>query len=226
MWWANTRMVDRAVREVVDEDPDLVLLPGDFLYGEDSSVTRQARQVVDHLRPLTDTTTPVVAVLGNHDHATGGAREITRALEDAGVRVLHNDAFTVTREGEPLHVVGLAATRPGLTDVRAALSDVPPKAPRLVMMHNPTAFPRLPARSAPLAVAGHTHCGQVVLPGPSGWSHVALSGEEKTVAEHWAPPSYGAEGNRLYVTCGLGFSLVPVRINAPPEVALFMLRAP
>lgn len=227
MWWANTRMVDRAVRTVVDEDPALVLLPGDFLYSEDPSVAHQAQTVVDQLRPFVDAGIPTAAVLGNHDHATGGAQEIARALEELGIPVLENEALEVTRRGgAPLHVVGLAATRPGLTDVDAALSGVPPNAPRLVMMHNPTTFPRLPERSAPLAVAGHTHCGQVALPGPSQWSYLALTDKEKVVADHWAPRAYGADGNRLFVTCGIGFSLAPVRINAPPEVAFFTLRAP
>ncbi|MDR7380793.1 metallophosphoesterase [Promicromonospora iranensis] len=227
MWWANTHMVDRAVRTVVEEDPDLVLLPGDFLYSEDPSIEHQVQTVVDQLRPLVDAQIPTVAVLGNHDHATGGADEIARALEELGIPVLENDALEVTRRGGAhLHVVGLAATRPGLTDVDAALSGVPPDAPRLVMMHNPTVFQRLPEGSAPLAVAGHTHCGQVALPGPSHWSYLALTDKEQVVADHWAPPTYGADGNRLFVTCGIGFSLAPVRINAPPEVAFFTLHTP
>lgn len=92
-------------------------------------------------------------------------------------------------------------------------------------MHNPASFPALPPRSAPLSVAGHTHCGQIAIPGLPAWSYLALRAEERVVVDGWAPRSYGAEGNRLLVTCGVGFSLLPLRINAPPQVVIFELVA-
>jgi len=130
-----------------------------------------------------------------------------------------------TAAGEALHVVGVGPDRPGLADVDAALADVPDGEPRIVLMHNPTVFPEFPAGTAPLVLAGHTHCGQVALPGTPRWSYLTLSSEERIVAAGWAPAGYGAEGNRMFITCGIGFSVVPVRINAPPQVAFFELRA-
>ncbi len=94
------------------------------------------------------------------------------------------------------------------------------------MLHNPTSFPRLPAGSAPLALAGHTHCGQIALPGSPRWSYLGLNEEEAVVADGYAPADYGADGNELFVTCGIGFSLVPVRINAPPQLVLVELARP
>ena len=91
-------------------------------------------------------------------------------------------------------------------------------------MHNPTAFPEMPPGSAPLTVAGHTHCGQIALPGLPRWSWLGLTEEEKVVADGWSAPDYGAEGNALYVTCGLGFSALPMRVNAPPQVVFFDLQ--
>lgn len=227
MWWDNLPMVERIVDRVVAEDPAAALIAGDFLYSTSPSVTEQVGTVLDLLAPLIDAEIPVFAVLGNHDYAVDGAEELTTALREAGVVVLHNEAAQIAHPAgpavAPLHVVGLAATRPGLTDVDAALSGLPADVPRVVMMHNPTAFPRLPAGSAPLAVAGHTHCGQIALPGTPRWSYLGLSEEEKLVADGFAPPAYGAEGNTLFVTCGVGFSLVPVRINAPPQLVFFEL---
>ena len=91
------------------------------------------------------------------------------------------------------------------------------------MMHNPTTFPSVPAQAAPLAIAAHTHCGQISLPAAPRWAQMGLTEEETRVAEGWAFPGYGEPGNRLFVTCGLGFSLMPVRFNAPPEVVFFEL---
>lgn len=187
MWWANTGMIERVVDRAVEADPDVVLLGGDFLYSSAPSVDAQVDTVLELLAPLIDTDIPVFAVLGNHDHAVGAAEELTAALEDDGVEVLLNEAATLPAPdgadpAEQLYVVGLGPARPGLADAEHALDGVPEDAPRVVLMHNPTAFPSLPAGSAPLAVAGHTHCGQIALPGTPRWSYPALTDEEALVA--------------------------------------------
>lgn len=229
MWWANTGMVRRAVDEVVAADPDLVLLPGDFLYSTTPDVGAQVGTVLDLLGPLIDSGIPTLAVLGNHDHEAGGAEEVTAELEAVGIDVLLNESVTVPLvgaggdPGQQLHVVGVGPSRPGLADPEKAVAGVPPDAPRVVMMHNPTAFVDLPAGTAPLSIAGHTHCGQVALPLTPRSSYLGLTEEEKVVADGWAPEGHGAEGNGLFVTCGLGFSMLPVRFNAPPQVAVFEL---
>ncbi|MGY1721383.1 metallophosphoesterase [Blastococcus sp. SYSU DS0552] len=226
MWLANVGMVERAVDRIVEEQPDVVLLGGDFIYGEDSPPGPKVDAVMEMLAPLVDSGIPTYAVLGNHDYHAGGADEMTRALEDAGIPVLQNEALTIPGPdgAEPLYLVGIGPVRPGLADAEAALAGVPEDAARLVLMHNPLSFPELPAGSAPLAVAGHTHCGQIALPFSDHWSWLEVTAEEKIVADAWGKQGYGAEGNRLFVTCGLGFSVVPVRINAPPQVVFLDIR--
>jgi predicted MPP superfamily phosphohydrolase len=227
MWLDNTGMVDRAVEQIVEAEPAAALLGGDFLYGTGSASEEEIETVLDALEPLTEAGIPTFAVLGNHDYAVGAADELRTALEARGIDVLRNEAVPVPSprggDGPPLHVVGLGPVRPGLADAEEALDGLPRDAPRVVLMHNPTAFPTLPPGSAPLAVAGHTHCGQIALPGFPRWSYLALTAEEEVVADGFAPRDYGPPGNRLFVTCGIGFSLVPVRINAPPQVVFFEL---
>ncbi|MGY1835775.1 metallophosphoesterase [Blastococcus sp. SYSU DS0510] len=228
MWWANEGMVARAVEEMVEAQPDIALLGGDYVYSEDPSIPEQVESVMELLQPLVDSGIPTYAVLGNHDYKVGAAEELVRAFEDAGITVLRNEAAAVPGTGEgdqALHVVGIGPAWPGEVDVDAALAEVPDEAPRVVLMHNPTTFPEMPAGTAPLTFAGHTHCGQVALPGTPRWSYLGLTSEEALVADGWAPEEYGAEGNRMFVSCGLGFSTVPVRINAPPQLVIFELRA-
>ncbi len=112
------------------------------------------------LEPLTEADAPVYAVMGNHDHAVAAVPELTDALTAAGAVVPGLGADG----SQELHVVGLGAAWPNEVDVDAALAGVPDGAPRVVMMHNPTTFDELPAGTAPIALAGHTHCGQVALP--------------------------------------------------------------
>ncbi|CCG03820.1 metallophosphoesterase [Blastococcus saxobsidens] len=228
MWWANEGMVERAVEEIVEDEPDVALLGGDFVYSSSPSVDEQVDTVLDLLDPLLQSGISTFAVLGNHDYAVGAAEEVATALEAAGVTVLRNEAAPVPGTGTgaaALHVVGVGPVVPGELDIDAALADVPDGAPRIVLSHNPTVLDEFPAGTAPLALAGHTHCGQIALPGTPHWAYLALTEEEKIVAEGWAPEDYAAEGNRLFVTCGTGFSVVPVRINAPPEIAFFTLRS-
>jgi uncharacterized protein len=225
----NDGMVERSVDTILAADPDVVLLGGDFVYGDDSGADVQVERVLELARPLAASGVPTFAVLGNHDHAAGMAEELTRALEGVGIPVLQNEALPVPGSGggDPasrLHVVGVGPVWPGLADVDAALADVPDGAPRVVLTHNPSVFPELPAGSAPLTVAGHTHCGQIAVPGLPGWSYIELTEPGEVVADGWAPESHGAAGNRLFVTCGIGFSVVPARISAPPQVAFFDLQ--
>lgn len=226
MWFANENMIRRVVDRVVEEEPAAVLLAGDFVYSESPVLAEQVEDVLELLSPLIDDGMPIYAVMGNHDYKVDAVEELTVAFEAVGITVLRNEAAALPfpdGAAEPLYVVGVGPARPGKAEVAQALAEVPADAPRLVMMHNPTIFADFPAHTAPFAVAGHTHCGQVALPGTPQWSYVGLSAEEALVADGFAPPEYGQPGNALFVTCGIGFSVVPVRINAPPQVVFLEL---
>jgi len=88
---------------------------------------------------------------------------------------------------------------------------------RVVVMHAPATFAALPAGRA-ANVAGHTHCGQVAVPGRPHWAHLGPGADAEVAAGGWAPDGYGAAGNRLYVTCGIGLDRAPVRLFVPPQV--------
>ncbi|GAA1149302.1 metallophosphoesterase [Nesterenkonia lutea] len=228
MWWDNTAMIERAVEQTVNAEPEAVLLAGDFVYGSDADVRERVADVARLLEPLTGAGIPVYAVMGNHDYAVGAVETLTGAFEDQGIEVLANEATEIpapdSRSGPGLHVVGIGPSSVGEADPLQALELVPEEAPRLVLMHNPTTFPHLPAHSAPMTVAGHTHCGQIALPGSPEWSYLGLTKEEEIVADGFAPAGYGEAGNELFVTCGIGFSVLPVRINAPPQLVTIELR--
>ena len=127
MWLANIGMMERSVDRIVEEQPDVILLGGDFIYGEDEPPGPKVDAVMEILTPLVASGIPTYAVLGNHDYSADGADEMARALEDAGIPVLQNEAVPIPGpEGaEPLYVVGIGPVRPGLADVDAALADVP-----------------------------------------------------------------------------------------------------
>ncbi len=158
----------------------------------------------------------VLAVLGNHDWTTDG-EGVRAALDDAGVRVLEDDAVRVAREPAELWVAGLADATERSPDVGRALAAVPADAAVLALTHDPDLFPQIPSRVA-LTVAGHVHGGQVAIP---------------RLRTRWTPSRFGERyvsghvveaGRHLFVTSGVGTSTHPVRLGAPPEVVALTLR--
>lgn len=234
MWLDNTWTIRRIVNSLVKERPAIVLIAGDFVYHAGDDFGPELNEVVGLLEPLTAAGIPTYAVLGNHDYGMPTsetaknevlASAVRTALEAIGIRVLHNESVELPQTAEqeaPFYLVGIGAHVPNEDRPEVALAGVPDAAPRLVMMHHPDTFAQLPAGSAPLAVAGHTHGGQFRLPFTPEWSWMTFTTEDEVHADGWIP-DYGERGNRLYVNRGIGFSVVPLRLNAPPEVTLFTL---
>lgn len=252
MWWANEDMVRRALAQVVQASPAALLIAGDFLYkpvDEESvpqaredleaedlrEVRSQIGQVTRLVRPVLAAGIPVYAVLGNHDYlkdeideigALSVADDLVQALREAGVTVLRNEAVVMRApgqaQGEPLYLGGIDSLVAGRADPQRMLAAIPPGAPRIVLMHHPDLFEKLPPSSAPLAVAGHTHGGQIRVPGLPHWSWMTLKQGGRVTTDGWIQ-NYGAAGNRLYVNRGIGFSSVPMRVNCAPELTWFTL---
>lgn len=198
------RLVDRADAL----HPDLIILAGDFIAGH-RPADAAAAPGLDGLRDL-HAPGGVIAVMGNHEYWTDAPR-VRRVLEQAGVTVLTNAAV---RRG-PLVIGGLddmVNHREHVSATVAAMRElggVP-----LVVSHSPDIAPRLPA-ALPLLLAGHTHCGQVVVPG---------HGPPVEVSQPRYRCGLIREGGRLtVVTAGTGTSVVPLRWGAPPDWWLLTL---
>jgi uncharacterized protein len=228
MWFANTVTVKRAVKRIIAERPAVVLIAGDFVHGVSEGVLKQ---VTTLLRPLSEAGLSCYAVLGNHDYdmpekgsekSEKLARRLERRLEAIRIRVLHNEVVKLTLYPEPLYLVGLAAHTPDKSSPTTTIANVPDGAARLVLMHHPSSFASLPPYSAPLALAGHTHGGQICLPGVPSWRFLGKHHKDEVLTSGWIK-DYGAEGNNLYVTQGIGFSVLPLRLNCPPELTVFTL---
>lgn len=222
MWWDNVGMAERAVDALVDRRPDVVLLLGDFVYDKADTV-EEVDTTIEVIRPLTDAGIATFAVLGNHDHHSGAAELLRERLPGIGVEVLHNESTTIERDGDALHIAGIGAARPDAARPDAAVDGIPDDEARIVMMHNPASFEGLPADSAPLAVAGHTHGGQIRLPFLPEWSYLGLVEDHPVRTDGWID-GYGAPGNELFVNRGIGMSLIPARLNCSPAITVFELR--
>jgi predicted MPP superfamily phosphohydrolase len=192
--------------------PDLVLLAGDFVSDRRFSTRRYPLR--EAVAPLAALRAPLgrIAVLGNHDHWRNAA-EARAALAAAGIRLLDNDAVTAG----PLAIGGLDDAYTRHHDLPATLARLRALAgAKILLSHSPDPFAKLPA-DIPLMLAGHTHCGQIVLP---------LIGPLETASDYGDRYVCGIvreRGQTLVVGAGLGTSIVPLRIGAPPDMWLLEL---
>ena len=211
----GAEMLDRVVAETRAAAPELVVVLGDVVDpnvvgGEPVAPEVAAERLAALRAPL-----GVFALLGNHDFRAGGER-VRRALEAAGVRVLHNEAVELRRGGTSLWLAAIGDAASGVADVGAALRDVPPGAPVIAITHSPDVFPRVPARVA-LTLAGHTHAGQVNVPLLRRWAIPSRFGDRFGVG------LVEEGGRRLFVHPGIGTSKLPLRLRADPEVTVLTL---
>lgn len=217
------------VRELVGrmnaERPDVVVLLGDYAGGHEPAALRAAPEVSEILRGVEafgglSAPLGVHGVLGNHDSWYDDAA-IAAALSRAGVSVLDNRAERISRPTGAFWLAGLADMESPREPPRVAatLRQVADAAPVIVLTHWPDPFLEVPGRAA-LTLAGHTHCGQVNLPVFGRLVHAS------PMSERWACGLYDVGGRKLFVTGGVGVSILPVRFRAPPEIVVLTLRAP
>ncbi|HZV99489.1 MAG TPA: metallophosphoesterase [Methylophilaceae bacterium] len=211
-------MTAERARRIVDQinaaKPDVILLPGDFIadryYKPEQGQTAEAEvaAVLGQLKaPL-----GVYATLGNHDWHDGA--KMRSALGKHGIQVLENNAVPLGNTGA--WVAGIGDYRTWHSKPLQAIAKLPQDAPALIMMHNPASFMELPRLNA-LFIAAHTHGGQVYLPG------IGALITRTNAPRAWAYGWVRHHGNEMYVTSGLGVSILPIRFNMRPEWVLMTL---
>lgn len=230
----SDRLLDRAIATSNDLDPDLVVLTGDFVTTDPDPISN----LVTHLKRL-ESRAGVYAVLGNHDlYRRHSRREIVRALESIGVPVLWNQ--TVYPFGEGFALVGLPDFWSREFKPAPVFAAIPSQTPRLVLSHNPDSAAVLKPWRVDLQLSGHTHGGQIIVPGLGALALVLdpirrftpkalrpyipyLSDCRKVVTHwEWAYGLHQIDDNRLYVNRGLG-TYLPGRLFCPPELTVLTL---
>jgi predicted MPP superfamily phosphohydrolase len=197
--------------------PDLILLAGDYVMqdvpgGQFVSPQESAAHLARLSAPM-----GVYAVLGNHDWWHDGMGTIA-ALQHAGIQVLEDIAKSIQVDGCQFWLAGISDFWEGAHDVSRALSRIPANGTILAFTHNPDIFPDVPSRVA-LTVAGHTHGGQVYLP------FIGRPVVPSQYGERFAIGHIIEQGRHLFVTPGIGTSILPVRFLVPPEVSVLILHS-
>ena len=205
------------VARLLASDADIVLLAGDYVILSVLAGTYVPPETIaKRLRPLTRGK-PVYAVLGNHDWWKNGPK-VSAAFASAGVRMIDNRAVPIQSGTCRFWLAGLGDLLEGAPDVAGTFAAIPGDAPVLALTHEPALWPRIPAQAA-LTVSGHTHGGQIV---PITW----LRPPRFQPDSHLLRGAYGRkDGATLFVSPGIGTSILPMRIGVVPEISRLRLRA-
>ena len=204
--------VQRAVKLTNLMRPDVVALTGDYVTLSPDYIWPVAR-MLGKLRARLG----VFAVLGNHDFKVD-AVEMTGALQAQSIHVLRNQHFALRAGGSRLWMIGVDDLWSGEDDMAAALQSVPARDPKILLCHNPMGIHRAAAYGIDFMISGHTHGGQVRLPVVG-----SVRGKSK-LGERFVDGWNRLNGTQIYVSRGIGRSVVPLRLNCPPEIACFRLR--
>lgn len=217
--YIDAAKIVRVVESVNVARPDLVLLLGDYVIHGVVGGTRMDPEEIGNLLTSLQAPLGVYAVLGNHDWWDGDEAEAIRsALTQAGAAVIDNEAHRIERPEGDFWLLGIGDAWQGSPKIAEPLASIQDNLPVIAFTHNPDLFPAIPARVI-LTLAGHTHGGQVAIP---------LLGRLLVPSEYGERFAYGhiAENNQhLYVTSGLGTSILPIRFGVTPEIVLLTIQS-
>lgn len=191
---------------------DVIVLTGDYVWREVEAIADLA-PVLAGLNARHG----VFAIVGNHDHWTNVGR-VVAGLRAAGLPVLQNAGVTLTQGGAALHLAGLDDGWSGHPDLKAALAGAPPEAPVVLLLHEPdladryAGYPRFV-----LQLSGHSHGGQVRLPGGHGALVLPHLGQRYDMGLYRVGPMW------LYTNRGIGCIAEPFRFNCAPEITAVTL---
>ena len=215
----NLRAMRKAIDLALAARPDLLIITGDFACGPHgrTEFQRQLRRLVSPLG--------VYAVLGNHDHGDSKAPFVQptdpRLLEECGIRLLTNEAVAVPYGDACIEIAGVDDAEGGHDDLPAVLAALErrPRALRLLLTHHAEVVLRTAPGDFHMTLAGDTHGGQLCLPLPG--RRVLLS----DLSARFAEGAYDVGGRPLYVTRGVGTSMLPLRAFCRPEIVVFHVDA-
>lgn len=215
-------LMDEVVKKGLAEKPDAVALLGDYRYGIEPGRTMPPAELARRLAPLAQPKRPVLYILGNHDQGEYAA-ELEKAFSAVGFSPLDGRSRRLRLDrNRSMEMCGVSFIFGA--GKSAVLAKLPKKAtagvPRIVITHSPYVFLKNSFPSVELVLAGHTHGGQLCKPdGTPLRARDKLTPAMQRGGWHTMP-----NGKKLYITRGIGFSQVPMRLCCPPEITIIKLR--
>jgi len=206
------KYVERIVARTNRLAPDLILLGGDYVYNSSKYIAPCAQRLIKLKAPA-----GVFFILGNHDH-WNRSWPLRKALRENGIRELINKGVTIERNGDKIYLAGVDDLWTGIPHIDHFLEEIPSDAVCILGSHNPDFAESINDPRVKLILSGHTHGGQIYLPGigapvlPSKYGQKYCSGLVKNVT------------SQVYVSRGLGTLPPKLRLFCSPELPVITLK--
>lgn len=210
--WLDDDYLQRLVEQVLQSNVRMAVWTGDFYLHS----RKQLERCLSFFKEM-HCKVPTFAVLGNHDFDLD-SHETMRLLEASGMQVLRNDFVDDPIEGFQLRLLGLDDYHTTRSRFEASAYEVDANRFKLLLAHQPAFVRLLEPACVDLVLSGHLHGGQLHLP-LVGAPYVPPPGGRWFI-EH---PTGEIQGNRYHINRGVGYSLLPIRIGAPPEITIIEL---
>lgn len=226
----SNSITEKKLRTIVtktnQQKPDIVVLLGDYVSqtdGKGSKLKMPIETVAENLKGF-ETNYGVFGVLGNHD-VWSDRLKIKSAFTKAGIKMLEDEVAFIEKDGQKLRIFGLkdhvqiVRWSSISEDLRKVLDNSVQEGDILVLQHNPDIFPRITGDKLlseyfKLMIAGHTHGGQVWFPFFGSLVVPSSYGQKYSVGH------IHENNSDLFVTTGIGTSILPLRFLVPPEIAV------
>jgi predicted MPP superfamily phosphohydrolase len=190
---------------------DLCVLTGDYrgrTFGPFEAALEGVAKVRAHLK------LPIYGVLGNHDTI-----QMVPAMEAMGIRMLLNECEVIARGDQQIYLAGIDDAHFFRVDnIEKAASQIPKDEFSILLSHTPEIYRQAAHANFNLLLCGHTHGGQLCLPGSIP---IKL---EAVLPRRMGAGAWQYHDMSGYTSVGAGSSVVPVRLNCPPEITLHCLR--
>lgn len=199
----ETKRLERIIDKINSQNPDIILLGGDYVNGHKKGMSLPINIIAEEFSNL-KSKYGTYAVIGNHD-GWQGKEEVIAELEKNNIKVLFNNNICF----DSFCIAGVDDLQTGNPDIKKSVKNI--NLPVILLSHTPDIMPDVP-QSVSLTLAGHLHGGQVRLPGPI----LVPSKFGKKYANGYIEDN----GKKVYTTRGLGSSILPLRFNCIPEIAV------
>ncbi|MCH8881498.1 MAG: metallophosphoesterase [Planctomycetes bacterium] len=204
-------VLDETRRRLLELDPELVVITGDI--GDAHAEAQRSADLAARLLEGVHPSLGCFGVLGNHDDP-----QLAEQLS-GHVRMMSNEHVNLTKAGGSMMIAGVDGRTPTSGDIPSALLGIKLNSFIILLAHHPPLVYRLPPNRVGLMLAGHTHAGQIRLPGIGPlWPNF------EGIPRKYCRGLHEVNGTCLHVSAGVGCSwAVPFRIGCPPEIALITL---
>lgn len=201
----------RVVNKINEQNPDLILTTGDFVNGHNEKDSMPIEEISQELSKL-KSKYGIYSVLGNHDWWQDGEK-IKFFLEKNGIVVLEDESRTIKIKNQNLCIIGVEDITTRTVDIEKAFKNV--SSPSILLTHSPDTFPLITKnKKTDLVLAGHTHGGQVAIP------FIGALVVPSDYGRKYAQGLIRENNKTMFVTKGIGTSILPIRFNCIPEIVV------